>query len=412
MITPDDFFADDIYPKWNDMIKMSINSIKIFTPYLDKSIINLLDNRPQNIEVKIITRIDGETIFEKAYQLNAIKSLIAMGYEVKNCELLHAKVLLVDDEILSVGSQNFTFQGRKNKEASYISKKSFISSKFIEDLNNWEHQAKIIDSNLINELLEYLIEFEPEILNIREKVSKGIDNIIINYEEINNLNFHHLSNPNNYVYRFAQGEVILTKTVPPPDYSYYSYFASESNDLCQWIVQKENKEAEIMKLTGYEYYTSFNLQTHELKFVRIHSSRITFTIKSFTVAEWKGLELLDQRFSITFNYLNKNTFESNIEIKLKNQEIGSIRMRIYFDGKELKLVAYEADSDKCEIFMLENLINQPNRFKQFVIEQMKPYPFTTSKDAPKDIEKFLGDYKYTLRITTFSDCPILVFDKV
>jgi hypothetical protein len=412
MITPNDFHADDVYLKWNKLIKMCNTSIKIFTPYLDSSIIKLLANSQNKADISIITRIDGDTIFERAYQLNTIRSLLAKGYLVRNCELLHAKVLIVDNEFVSVGSQNFTYQGRKNKETSYISNKSFIDSKFISTLSKWEEQAKIIDIELIDKLLDYFKDHELEVQNLREIISAGVDNIVNEYEEKKISNKINFSSFQYGIYRFAQGEVVLTRTIPPPDYSYYSYFASDSNDLCQWVVKKEKGNEEIIKLTGYEYYSSFNLQTHELKFVRIHSSRITFTLNSFTVSQWKGLKLLNLKFSIEFIYLIENTQIANIELKLSNYKIGSIILKIYFNGKEFKLVKWDSESDRCKEFIFKNLINKPLKFKKFLVNQMKPYPFTTSKDAPKDIEKFLGDYKYLLRITEVSGCPILIFDKV
>ena len=114
----------------------------------------------------------------------------------------------------------------------------------------------------------YLEENEEPISKIKKKFDRNIEKIISDFnqreleKQIANSSYF------NSTYRFAQGEVILTRTVPPPNYDYYSFFAQEHNNLCKWIKTKGKGQEEQIELEDYKYYPAINVKTMQMAYLK------------------------------------------------------------------------------------------------------------------------------------------------
>lgn len=398
------FYCNDLYRQWKALINKSQSSVKIFTPYLDSTINKLLEKVSSHIEITIITSLESDNLFERGYQLMALKDAINNKCRVLNLEGLHAKILLVDNEYISLGSQNFTKRGRKNREAGFISEATFKESQFLESLQDWENQSTSIDLDLINSLLDYLEENYEDIKNLKRKFDRDINQIFEDFQNKNEFNQVELLENYNSTTRFAQGEVILSKTVPPPNYDYYSFFAGEKNNLCKWIKTTSKGEKEI-ELNDYDYYPALNVDTQRMSFVRIHTSRITFRQTSF-----RTVEIIDKyEFDIVFSFLKSKRKGGNIKIELSNPDIGETWLYLQFNGKELKIKNSKFHNNSAKIFFEKNLKNKDEELNNLLLRQLEPYGFTTRKTAPKDIEKFINKDHYNLGILDFKGYPILIF---
>jgi phosphatidylserine/phosphatidylglycerophosphate/cardiolipin synthase-like enzyme len=100
-------------------------------------------------------------------QLRAIKILFDKGISVANLSGLHAKVLLIDDEIAILGSQNFTRRGRKNKEVSMGPAKSLIATKFLDTLVSWRTSSETANQFLVDELLSKMKKLSRQFTEFR-----------------------------------------------------------------------------------------------------------------------------------------------------------------------------------------------------------------------------------------------------
>ena len=134
----ENFYAKDIYPIWKKHISKAEKSITVFSPYVDRAVNSLLRPIKTNISKTIITRVDGTSFFEKNHHLNTLKRSIESGTTVKHLDELHAKILLIDDKYICLGSQNFTSRGRENKEASFASTQSFKGSDILDTILIWK----------------------------------------------------------------------------------------------------------------------------------------------------------------------------------------------------------------------------------------------------------------------------------
>ncbi len=408
-ISTNDFRAHDLFDDWKDLVGSASQSINIFTPYLDDTIIDILEVAGSEIHITIFTCLDGDNLFQRGYQINTLKQLITKGYSVKNLEGLHAKIIVIDQTKVSLGSQNFTKRGRKNKEAGMSSKASFANTEFIDTLEQWKILSKDVSLDMIFDLIEYLEKKEAEILALKKVFDKGIESIISKYQAQDYLE-QILNSPNyNTKFRFAQGALVLTRTIPPPNYDYYSFFAGEFNNLCKWIQTGENGEEEIIDLIDYNYYPAINVSTMKMAFLRIHTSRITYMKEEFAMSLWNGYEIGDSKFELEFNFLKTKTNEYNMKVKLKNK-MGYFIFHYLFDGIKFDLKKEKYSNQTIEQFVRKNLLTKGEEHLKFCSFLIEPAKFTTPINQPKIIETFLTEYQYKVGIIEFNKVPVLVFN--
>ncbi|MDB4062336.1 phospholipase D-like domain-containing protein [Vicingaceae bacterium] len=410
-ISTTDFHASDLFEQWKNLIAKAESSIEIFTPYLDFTINILLENIPKQISVTIVTALEGDNLFQRGYQLKSLKDAINKDIVVKNLSGLHAKILVVDNAFISLGSQNFTNRGRKNKEAGMISEASFEDSKFISTLKDWKEESTIISLDLIDELLVYLEDNEEAISKIKKKFDQNIEKIISDFNQrelesqiINSSLF-------NSTYRFAQGQVILTQTIPPPNYDYYSFFAQEHNNLCKWIKNNGKKHEEQIELEDYKYYPALNVKTMQMAYLRIHTSRITFMKSKFEMSEWNGYEIDKKKYKLDFTFLKSSTKNSNIKVTLSKESIGRATLYYLFNGSTFSLKKTKYNNESIKQIIEKELLSRKKRHNSFLNFLIEPAKFTTQWNQPKEIEKFLPEYSYRVGILEYQDLPILIFNK-
>ncbi|RAJ11761.1 phospholipase D-like domain-containing protein [Olleya aquimaris] len=410
-ISTNDFHATDLFEKWKKLITKAEKSILIFTPYLDFTINILIKNSTKQIPITIITSLEGDSLFQRGYQLNALKEAIGNGILVKNLIGLHAKILVIDNSYISLGSQNFTNRGRKNKEAGMISETSFVDSKIISTLKNWEEESKSVSLELLEELILFLSKNEEPISKIKKKFDRNIEKIISDHnqreleKQIANSSYF------NSTYRFAQGEVILTRTVPPPNYDYYSFFAQEHNNLCKWIKTIDKGQEEQIELEDYKYYPAINVNTMQMTYLRIHTSRITFMKSKFDMSEWNGYEINKIKYKLDFSFLKSSTKNSNIKVTLSKESIGKGSLYYFFNGSVFLLIKTKYSNDLIKKIIEKELISRKKRHNEFLKFLIEPAKFTTQQNQPKEIEKFLPEYSYRVGILEYKDLPILIFNK-
>lgn len=152
------FLACDFLKRWKNLVGRAKTSVTVFTPFFDQTLVKLVTSPPvvSKENITIVTEFSAETLLRLFNQLKAMKKLLDLGFAVLRCEGLHAKVLLIDDQFATVGSQNFTKRGRRNKETTYVSPESLAKSRFLRRLLEWKDQSTPIDPELVDELLKSL----------------------------------------------------------------------------------------------------------------------------------------------------------------------------------------------------------------------------------------------------------------
>ena len=257
---------------------------------------------------------------------------------------------------------------------------------------------------MLDALIEYVNGRDDEFKQLKKSFEDDVQNILDKYKKLLEddleIDYRHY----NYTYRFAQGEAHLRRDVP--DYGYYSLMAGERNNLLRWIKRMDKGKEEIVEFEDYGYYPALNLDTQELAYLRIHTSRITYRITSYS----HRIVLRDKVCSVDVEFVTPSKAKGNIRITINPfYENDEATLEYFFNGKNFILKNETYSSDAYKDFLKDNLIDRPIKGKRFLFELIEPYKFTTRKDAIKDIEKFAPEWHYNVGILDIHDFPMLIF---
>jgi|SRR5208283_2010070 len=178
------FVAHDVYAKWKRLVAAAQDSITIYTPFFDQLLPSLIKENKQvdTDNINIVTDFSPESLLELPNQLRTIKKILSDGISVLTLPGLHAKILLIDDKYVSVGSQNFTCRGRKNKEASVLPSASLEGSRFTATLMEWRKQATNIDEDFVDLLISQLQHRLKKHGDLHKDFQREFDEIQETYE--------------------------------------------------------------------------------------------------------------------------------------------------------------------------------------------------------------------------------------
>jgi hypothetical protein len=106
--------ASDAYPAWTRLVSRAQEQVTVFAPYLDDLLLKMLAHRRPRLRIPavVVTTLGPTSVLEPS-QLRTIRRALDAGIAVLSLPTLHAKVLLVDDRYVILGSQNFTSHGRQ-----------------------------------------------------------------------------------------------------------------------------------------------------------------------------------------------------------------------------------------------------------------------------------------------------------
>jgi len=103
-------YTEDCSDLWEEYIQDATESIIVFTPYFDWVLVNMFSECDLPYEnISLVTQLDWiDSRSENLARLDRIAELLDLGVDVRICNRLHAKVLIVDQYHAFFGSQNFT----------------------------------------------------------------------------------------------------------------------------------------------------------------------------------------------------------------------------------------------------------------------------------------------------------------
>lgn len=109
---------------FEDAFMSSNNTIKIISPYIEKSaadvLINKIKEKP-DLKCILITKFADDDFLSGASNLDVLKKLLDCGVQIKAVANLHTKLYLFDNDKAIFGSANFTGSGfDKNVELSAV----------------------------------------------------------------------------------------------------------------------------------------------------------------------------------------------------------------------------------------------------------------------------------------------------
>lgn len=160
-----EYFASNVVRTWKKLIKNAKNEVWIFSPYLSSSTAETITLSSDCSKIKIFTKFSLYDFITGASSLKTLKKLHLNGIEIFQIDNLHAKLIIIDDEIISIGSQNVTLGGTKNKEVTIITKNDTDLYKLIDKVEDWVNESTEINIKMI-EYAELIVRKEKKDIDI------------------------------------------------------------------------------------------------------------------------------------------------------------------------------------------------------------------------------------------------------
>jgi hypothetical protein len=324
---------ENAYPKWEEMVKSAKERIVVFTPYLDDTLVKLLEQKKE-VERIVVTSIEPQYINENPQQIIALKKLSDENILIKHLEYLHAKILLIDKKLITIGSQNFTKRGKSiNREATLFIDKEELIEQYLKDvLQAWLDDSINVDKYLIELMYEKFKDLDAKHSEKQLKSIKG---------QINRLK------------KKAFAQEVKEQSKLNEKFSFVADI-EYNNEQGYYYLKYPQKRF----LWGYRtmMIPLINLDTMELRFARVAGGQISkigegVNLGKRTSKEFKevfsdvGVNLSfskketkdDANINITLRFPNKNyPFYKKVEINLLFTGFYFKNIRIITDYSELK----------------------------------------------------------------------------
>lgn len=139
--------------------------IKVFSPYITgRQVLRLVEGHKHS---EIYTLFDAELFLSRASDLAQLRALVEAKVNVYLLPGLHAKIVWIPGVFLSVGSQNLTFRGLKNKEATATVSHEPWLSHIQSELQGWIVEREPITLEMIRDMEVAVAPFRPEFQNMK-----------------------------------------------------------------------------------------------------------------------------------------------------------------------------------------------------------------------------------------------------
>jgi hypothetical protein len=409
LVHPDDFLANDIYELWVDYCQKARSSITIISPYVDATVVDLLlsEGVDDSVQKQVYTRVDSDTIFDKPYQVKALIHCVEKGIEIFHISELHAKVLVIDEKYISLGSQNFTRRGRKNKETSILSSLDFTHSKFYSNLSQWMSDSIQIEIEYLRALEQNLVNFGERISSLREEHRVKFDEVSLNQNSPNSNEFLNLimAYYRDPTVKFASKYAYLELEFIPSGKGERAVFRPEEKNVDLTRLVQPNSDDET-HLTRLNYVPAINIGNSSMAFVRLGIGVISFC--TFSRDFRFSCSLYEDDLGCIVTLPRKNTTHVNFVIHIYWPV--SATLNFYFDGMNFLLREPQFDNAKVEETITFGLLEDQEELTRLINSCLTKYPTREiHKHQRYEIDEYLEGSHYIFGLSKYQDAPILAF---
>ena len=271
-----DVYGTDQFPRWQEFASAAQHDLFVVSPYFDEVAEKVLNSSTGGAQRRVLTNLcpRDDTSSSWARQIKAARSLIRSGVSVRTVPRLHAKLLLVDGEVVALGSQNFTTFGRSSKEASSSLSDKDKRSRLKASVDGWWENGTDVDEDLLDalesELSEPARELETQARTVEKLFTSAMEqHFIIREAELKRRRLQELkaalsSSP----VRFVGGPIDCSIRRPTWEASLTLLVRDQRrNRLTEW------PDSELTRLNEMPL---MNTETGGLVFARIADTRVSY----------------------------------------------------------------------------------------------------------------------------------------
>lgn len=334
------------------------DSALVFSPYITSSTAEsvLCAVNPSHWEVHTV--FDAMHFANGGSSIRTLRNLHKQGCKLYHIQDLHAKIFFVPDQWASIGSQNLTSRGTRNREASVFLRDPVVLKRLNSDLEIWLQVRQPISEIMLDEMEQQL----PKLRKLFRQLSVAVEaaNELVAAREVSRQKELELAERESERKKLEEHKAKIRleqfqKSIASLKYSVSKYamvdvlptgayggssthsLSAPGRDLTKWISGGSNTNL----IRTFRYLTVIE-KTGKLGWARVAQTRITFVEKSIS---WSDTILLaDHRCTISAEaeWDESRLKKSNLKVKLSNPGIlGSLHAICWFTPSGIEILSFE-----------------------------------------------------------------------
>lgn len=181
-----------INDRFYDLVSSSKSDIRLCAPYVKNQIVQKIYSlKRQSVNIEFLSNLSLPNLYKKSSDIEAFETIANRNDKIYNCQMLHAKIYIFDDNKTIITSANLTHSGfKRNIEYGvYIDSPDLVYRTLVDykTICNNEKTGKIKAKNIrnIRGILDQLPEYKDKIGPIND-INETDDSLVIDKELILN----------------------------------------------------------------------------------------------------------------------------------------------------------------------------------------------------------------------------------
>lgn len=428
-----DFLAEDVYGRWKAMVSSATHSMCVFTPYLDRLLVDLIrhSSLPEG-DICVVTDLSpASSALTYRGQLLGLRALLTRGVEVRSLSRLHAKVLVIDESAVTVGSQNFTRYAKSSRETTVVPAHSLSGSAFLETLSTWRSESGAVDLELVERLIKALDRELRQLETLGKQLTEAFDQEFTQYNldksalerqrERQRAIFERTTRGIARSRRRTPSRMILARLEWVPDQNWWQGSGGgystlrprrQTSTFASWMMRVEPQRQIDLKVQ--RMYPMIIAATGRLAFVRVNKGQITY----FRADVSRGATVVigDTQIDLSVHLPSQDLDIANVEVVLRvpGGDHAACRVRLLFDGFDVDVVDQVELSDRSSLEVsslaerVATIVKTDEGVRELLAAALRPFKFARLGIENRNAEDHLQEgLTYRVGLIEFSGVPIL-----
>lgn len=419
-----EIYLQDVAEQWKTELNTD-QKVYVLSPYITSIAESLLENIKDKENCEIYTTFEVRNFLSGSSDVKTLKNLINKGFKIHLLPELHAKIILVSDRFVSIGSQNLTNNGSRNKEATVISREKEIIQ-FVEDkIKIWITERKRISLKNLEDVENILAELKEDYKKFEDEIEKA-DEFVREQERQREIERDKkLERQNKNLLEISKSvSSVLGKIEPQQKHHSLGGWITDYYTL--WTFKPKKREinlVELFNLKKQTRYLALNESNYKLSWARVNEKSITLFANGITFTNEKiEIDGKHYRWSVKSNLDTETISDFNLTAIIELDEISTeLKLSLLFDYKTLsiysispELDSFEASYQKQVFQKIIDWITQNNlNFMEIISKEILNSFNYVDKLTGHYANKFLNEKQtYELRVGKIDKQQLLIFEEL
>lgn len=326
-----ELFLKNVVRRWTREIRDSARLI-ILSPYITSSTADTVTAQATPNTTEIYTLFSAELFLNQSSSVNTLRKLKTRGFNLFALENLHAKIVLVPDQFVSIGSQNLTLRGTKNREGTVAFSDSQLVDQVFSELAPWLAEATEITDEMLT-TMESGVKPHLDLYQTLLEIAGRIDEEVANEAEVHRQRLFRLQEAVAKA-RNAKDVVFASVDFVGDNYECSLVVRHRESTFTRWKVGED-----IVSLGRLYWYLVLLRDSGKVAWARVADTRISYYTRKF---RRNGTSFFDTQFKrINFEGLDADVHKKgqNLKITFTLTDFGQIEQKLWFGLDELVIDA-------------------------------------------------------------------------